>query len=247
MRDSIDWQVESLRITAFPVDISEVSAEKIWETCIGKSPDETRIQRSGIESREAEFANGRIFLIKQIDRVDWRYHTQQDEREEPPALSTIGSIDSELKVVTDLANIWINSHSFFPTKRLAFAGVVLHPVQTVSDGYDVLRGLLPSLNLDNVKDLNYQVNRPRTSQAINELTINRLTRWNVLRSNIFTAVPSAHLQLQPTVDEAIACRLEIDINSAAERSDAFAPDIILQLFDELVEIGLELSKRGDVL
>lgn len=247
MRDSLDWQVESLRVTAFPVDISAVSAEKMWETCIGKTPDETRIQRSGIETREAEYANGRIFLIKQVDRVDWRYHMQPEESEEPPALSIIGSIDSELSVVTDLARNWINSGTVSPINRLAFAGVLLYPVESVTAGYEILQRLLPSLNLENVKDLNYQVNRPRMSSAIDGLSINRLSRWNVIRSHIFAAVPSVSLRFRSTADEVVASRLELDINSAAEQTQPIAARSLVSLFDELVGNGLELSKKGDVL
>ena len=246
MTESIDWQVESLRVTAFPLDIADVSTDQMWDTFIGKPPADTHIQRTGIETREVEYVNGRIFLVKQIDRIDWRYHYQQEEREEPPNLPIIGSLDSELGVISGLAKDWLDSGTLFPLNRLAFAGVLLHQVDSVDDGYEILSKLLPSLNFDNLKDLNYQVNRPRMSNAIQGLYINRLARWNVIRSHLFAAVPSANHRLQATADERVACRLEFDINSSAQQTDAFAPDLLPDLFDELVDVGLELSEKGDV-
>lgn len=247
MSEPIDWQVESLRVTAFPVDIEDVSAEMIWETSIGRMPDETRIQRSGIETREAEFGNGRIFLTKQIDRIDWRYHTSKEEEDEPSVLPIIGSLDTELLILKQLAEDWITSSTVFPINRLAFAGVLLYPVESISDGYYVLGKLLPSLYLENVKDLSYQVNRPRTSETVEGVSINRLSRWNVIRSHLVTAVPSARLRFQSAADELVACRMEIDINSEAEHSEPFAAHSLLRLLDELIGIGLELSEYGDVL
>ena len=197
MSDSIDWQVESLRITAFPEEISEVSAENMWKQCIGIEPDETRIQRGGIETREAEYENGHIFLIRQVDRIDWRYHARQEDEDGPLKLPIIGSLKSELDVVMELAKSWINSTAVFQTSRLAFGAVLLYPVESVQDGYDVLRTLLPSLDLKNVKDFNYQVNRPRKSTVLGGVTINRLARWNVIRHQFL----ATNFQLIAATDE----------------------------------------------
>ncbi len=247
MTESIDWQAESLRITAFPIDMADVSAEQMWDICIGTPPADTRIQRTGVETREVEYCNGRIFLIKQIDRIDWRYHVQEDAGDVPSNLPIIGDFSSELRIMQDLAKNWIESGNDFPMNRLAFAAVLLHPVESVGDGYEILGKLLPSLNLENIKDLSYQVNRPRMSKVIQGISINRLSRWNVIRSQIFEAVPSAQLRLQSTADEKFACRLEFDVNSTAERIAPIRPDLLLELLHELVSNGLELSEYGDVL
>ena len=247
MSVSIDWKVESLRITAFPVDISKVSAEEIWDTCIGTTPDEIRIQRGGIESRETELNNGRVFLIKQIDRIDWRYHAKQENGEELLTLPIIGSLESELNVMGEFTRTFFDSRAMFSTSRLAFGAVLLFPVGSVIDGYNVLRKLLPSLNLDNVKDLNYQVNRPRESNVIKGVSINRLSRWNVTRLRIVAAAPTVNVSLNSIVDELFACRLELDINTAAEQNESISSDSLLNVLDELISIGLELSERGDVL
>lgn len=243
MVESIDWQAESLRVTAFPMNTSEVSAEAIWETCTGKEPDETRIQRDGTETREVGHGNGRLFLVKQIDRLDWRYHVQPEEGEDPPDYPVIGSLDSELNIIVELAKTWINSESMIPIKRLAFAAVLLLPVESAGNGYEVLRTLLPTVNHENIKDLNFQVNRPRESNAIDGISINRLARWSVARFRFL----ATNLQMISSEDEKSACRLEFDVNTSAQQTAAFAPSLLPDLVDELVGTGLELSQRGDVL
>lgn len=242
MTVSIDWKVESLRITAFPVDISDVSAEAIWETCTGKKPDETRIQRDGTETREVGHGNGRLFLVKQLDRLDWRYHEQQEEGEYPPDYPIIGSLDSELNSFVELAKTWIISESMIPIKRLAFAAVLLFPVESAGNGYEVLRVFLPTVNHENIKDLNFQVNRPRESNAVEGISINRLARWSVARFRFL----ATNLQMISSEDEKSACRLEFDVNTSVQQTSAFTPDSLPDLVDELVNIGLELSERGDV-
>lgn len=242
MSESIDWQVESLRVTAFPVDISEVSAEVIWKTCIGDKPEETRIQRDGTETREVWHGSGRLFLVKQIDRLDWRYHVQTEEGEDPPDYPIIGSLDSELSVIVELAKSWISSESMIPIRRLAFAAVLLYPVESTKSGYEVLRTLLPTVNHENIKDLNFQVNRPCESNAIDGISINRLARWSVARFRFL----ATNLQVISSEDEKSACRLEFDVNTSAQQIDAFAQDSMPDLVDELVGIGLGLSEQGDV-
>lgn len=242
MVESIDWQVESLRVTAFPVNTSDVSAKAIWETCTDKEPDETRIQRDGTETREAGHGNGRLFLVKQIDRLDWRYHVQPGEGEDPPDYPIIGSLDSELSVIVELAKTWIISESMIPIKRLAFAAVLLYPVESAEYGYEVLRTLLPTVNHENIRDLNFQVNRPCESNALDGISINRLARWSVARFRFL----ATNLQVISSEDEKSACRLEFDINTSAKQTDAISPDSLPDLVDELVGIGLELSEKGDV-
>ncbi len=42
------------------------------------------------------------------------------------------------------------------------------------------------------------------------------------------------------------CRLELDINSAAEYSGTFAEETLAVLLEELTDLAKEISERGDV-
>ena len=239
MSKKTDWQVENLRITAFPENNASVSAPALWERYIGEEPDDTRIQRGGLETREVEYKNGRILLIKWPDRIEWRYLAKQDDTD-PLRLPIIGSLKDELDVIVKLAKKWLNSSDMFQLNRLAFGAVLLNPVESMLEGYESLREFLPFLNSENLNDFNYQVNRRRNSKIVRDVSVNRLTRWSVfsLKQLDFTQGRSTDLDF--------ASRLELDINTLPERISSLPSESLVSLFDELVQMGLELSKKGDI-
>lgn len=239
MSKNTNWQVENLRITAFPENNASVSASELWDQYISREPNNTHTQRGGLEAREVEYKNSRIFLIKQPDRIEWRYQMQPDD--EPLELPIIGSLKQELAVVVELAEEWLNSSDMFRLNRLAFGAVLLNPVESLHSGYENLKDFLPFLNLGSLSDFNYQVNRRRDSKVVEGLSINRLTRWNVIRRQLILA----H-QPQVNVAEVFASRLELDINTVPERINSLPSEKLASLFDELVQIGLELSEKGDI-
>ena len=243
MSKNTDWQVENLRITAFPENNASVSVSALWKQYIGKKPDETRTQRGQLDARGIEYKNGRIFLIEQPGRIEWRYLTKPDD--DSLEFPIIGSLERELNVIADLSKEWLNSSDMFRLNRLAFGAVLLNPVESLHSGYENLREFLPFLNLDNLSDFNYQVNRRRDSKIVEGLPINRLTRWNVfdLRQLVLT---HARQTLVNIADLDFASRLELDINTSSERINSLPSEKLASLFDELVKMGLELSKKGDI-
>lgn len=238
MSEQTNWQVEALRITAFP----ENNTSALWKQCVDKEPTDIRIQRT--ETREVKYKNGRIFLIEHPDRIEWRYLAKQDDNE-PLRLPIIGSLEEELDVIVELARKWLNSSDIFQLNRLAFGAVLLNPVENMLRGYENLRGFLPflaSVDLsENSSDFNYQVNRQRNSKIIAGLPINRLTRWGVIRLKQFDLT-----QARVTDLNLVASRLELDINTASERTNSLPSADLANLFDELVQMGLELSEKGDI-
>ncbi len=233
MSKNTNWQVENLRITAFPENNASVSASAMWEQYIGREPNNTHIQRGGLVAREVEYKNGRIFLIEQPGRIEWHYLTKESP--------TIGDLEQELAVVVELARKWLDSPDMFQLNRLAFGAVLLKLVQSSRSAYENLKEFLPFLNLDNLSgDFNYQVNRRRDSKIVEGLPINRLTQWNVV------SLKQIDLTQARVADLDFASRLELDINTSSERINSLPSEKLVKLFDELVEMGLELSKKGDI-
>lgn len=239
MSKNTDWQVENLRITAFPENNASVSASAMWEQYIGREPDETQTQRGKLDARGIEYKNGRIFLIEQPGRIEWRYLTKPDDADSSE-FPIIGSLEQELNVIVDLSKKWLNNSSdMFRLDRLAFGAVLLNPVESMLRGYKNLKEFLPFLNLDNLSDFNYQVNRRRDSRIVEGLPINRLTRWSVVSLKL-------DLIQAGVADLDFASRLELDINTVPERINSLPSEKLVNLFDELVQMGLELSKKGDI-
>lgn len=243
----MDWQVESLRITVFPTDMAVVSAPKLWESVVGQEPDAIHFQRDVIDAREIEFGNGRLVLAKQTDRIDWHNLSMQNNSD-AVQLPIIGKLEEELNAFTDLAKAWFVSSESLSMNRLAFGAVLLRPVSTVEDGNLFLERILSSMNLDGVRDFNYQVNRRRKSQVDPGIEVNRLSKWNVYSGKLVTVDvnPAQGQQVNSTSDLRIASRLELDINTFPERTVPLPQDKLYSIFNELVDWGLEISERGDI-
>ena len=116
-------------------------------------------------------------------------------------------------------------------------------------GNRVVQGFLPDVKLDadGSCDFFYQINRRRKAAVIEGILINRLTKWSVIQGGgIGIAV---HPNVEPRVlhsPEFFSCRLELDMNTAGlPESPMPGPDVI-ELFDELVQLGEEIANQGDI-
>jgi hypothetical protein len=242
-----DWQVETLRITVFPSDISAVSMSKLWDSVVGQDPDAIHFQRDVIDAREIRYGNGRLVLAKHTDRFDWHYLSIQDNNDSGQ-LPIIGKLEEELNAFSNVANACLDSPHLLPISRLAFGAVLLHPVNTVEDGNLFLEGKLSNMNLEGVREFNYQVNRRRMSKIDPGIEVNRLSKWNVYSGQLVTVAidPLRGQQVSTTSGLRIASRLELDINTFPERTGPLPKHEISAIFRELINLGLEISERGDV-
>ncbi len=242
MIDNVDWKAEILRITVFPVDTASFSAADSWEQIIGRSPDNLNVQRSGLETREIAYLNGRVFLIKQLDRIECQYVPKQ--MDDSLSWPTIGDYKEELETFLQLIDKWHSLISASPIQRLAFGAVLHHSVASEQEGNQVLQKILPHLYVEGARDFFYQVNRRRESSHVNGLLINRLARWSVGQGQVV----NVHItpQLSQSSHLHFATRLELDINTVPVRFDSFLSDKTVDLFNELVKFGVELSRDGDI-
>ena len=242
MDESTNWQVENLRITVFPVNTPNFPVDRSWELSIGERPDNLQVKSSGQETREVEYGNGRIFLIKQLDRVEWRYVSKPTD--DSLGLPIVGDFAEELELLVDFSNNWLNSIIRVPLNRLAFGAVLLCPVTTVQRGYDLLKEFLPQFDLVDVRDFIYRVNRRRASSVEIGLPINRLSSWNVTTVKLVDV--AVEQQASSVLNSHVATRLELDINTAQERIEPLPSVQINDIFQELVAWGREISEQGDV-
>lgn len=117
-------------------------------------------------------------------------------------------------------------------------------------GYQQLAAYLPFVQLDphNSSDFLYQINRPRTAESVPGLILNRLSRWSVTaQQELGIGIPLNPSQPMHTMigREAYACRLELDINTDAKRTESLPHDSLGQLFMELVRLGKVIVSTGD--
>ena len=132
---------------------------------------------------------------------------------------------------------------------MAFGVVLLSPMDSRVLGYRQLAAYLPAVNIDpdHSTDFFYQINRARDSATgITNLRINRLSKWSVAQ------ISTAGLVLEPTrilyhdVPQGyLACRLELDINTAAERREPLPRETVSNVWQELLNLGREIVIDGD--
>ena len=239
------WQAESLRLTVF-LTPGAVLSDSTWEDLVGKPP-ETSVRRPAYQD-EGEFEDGRLTLATQPSRVDWLYTA--DLRKIESGLPTVGFFPDAVSKFQQLMYRWLKGCP--PITRLAFGAILLQPVGNRVGGYKRIADYLPSVKLDgeNSSEFAYQINRPRVSNNIKVLQINRLSKWSVMamqRMQLDIPVGQVAIAQPPALgEERSACRLELDINTSPAFSGELPRERVLPIFDELIVLGKEIAERGDV-
>jgi hypothetical protein len=242
----VDWGVETIRVTGFPISTSTGDTEW-WGKLISESP-ETKISRpkEGIYRDEGPFENGKLVLSVQPMRIDWLYTVNIQESEVLPVLGSFHVVQDHF---LDIVRRWLKICN--PIKRLAFGVILVHPVASREEGYKAISHYLPNVQLDvvNSSDFLYQINRPRISQTSDvPIIINRLSKWLVAKVQRLHIDLSVAEKVSPSIlpyEGLHACRLELDINTSPE-VDQLPGEKMVPLFDELVSLAREIAEKGDI-
>jgi hypothetical protein len=244
------WQAESLRLTLFPARTAQTAEQTWWNDLFGEPPEVRNSRlKIGEQREEGPFEEGKLILAVQPGRVDWRFTVAEkgvnvgEVRKIGPFL---GSLDKFSKLMLD----WFELGTCPATRRLAFGAVLVIPAKDRQEGYRQISAYLPyDLDPEGSSDFLYQINRPRDSKTgIAGLRIHRLSKWSVatiywMESELFFGLASAlHFQ-GPQV---FACRLELDINTVPDLKNELVQEQLPEVFRELLELGKEIAREGDV-
>jgi hypothetical protein len=245
--DPAEWQAESLRLTAFLSPSAQIGEQHWWKTLIGEFPDSKISQpRTGIEQEEGRFKDdkveGKLVLMIQPTRIDW----QLVPLDIPDSgFSITGSFLNSLDSFLSLMLRWLEKAP--PIQRLAFGAGLFQMVNSSQEGYKRISNYLPFKVDEDSSDFLYQINRPRksTNAEISNLTINRLSRWNLSLLASFVFSPSQPTPYITNLAQ-IAVRLDLDINTTADFSIELPSEQLPSIFRELIELGREITSEGDV-
>ena len=244
------WQVESLRLTVFPSLSTQLKPEAWWHNVIGEDAESSTSQpRRKALVQEGAAAGGRLILSVEPTRIDWRLVPIESDKMGVDPFTNLGGLPDAVNAFTSLVRPWFDLETYPETKRLAFGAVLLKLTNNRQSGYQQLAAYLPfvTLDIENSSDFLYRINRPRRSiSGTHDIHINRLSTWAVrasgvadlslgLQSTQFTVVPTSH-----------ACQLELDINTDSEFSGELSGEESLMIFRELVDLGLEIVREGDI-
>lgn len=234
------WRFGDLRLTAFPSLVrtaQQTSDGKGWEDLLGKKPEVS--QRSGDEVEESgPLTAGATLNYQRSPRViQWMLSRPPDAG----AAATLLMDPEVLVPFRELMCRWLADGP--PLLRLAFGAALYLPVNDRQEAYRRLEEYL-HLGLkysDEEGDFVYQYNRRRPSRAVPEVKVNRLSKW--------TWVPLGEVRAEDGVlvfPEESACLLEVDVNTVPEFPGVLPHDRYVPLFEELVDLAVEIAARGDV-
>ena len=249
----IDWEVSTIRVTAFAGADLDVHPEAgSWWTQVVESDAEESRSRPGVgEIQESGIFEGkRLVLDIKPGRVDWHLSALPGlPDEQPEIVPTIGPLNDVLTSFTRLTDRWLGICP--PLTRMAFGAVLVKPVTDRETGYSTIDELLPKVDIDpeNSFDFLYKINRPRTSMSgISGLILNRLSTWSVLATFLLQvgAGSGGGGVIRDAQQPRFFCRLELDMSTDTNFQEGFSGENTRVVFRELVELGREIAEGGDL-
>lgn len=252
---ALNWEAESLRLTAFVHPSAQVKPHGWWAALTGLDPENrTEKPSRGELSESGNYLKGSLSLLVQPGRVDWFLLPVQPA--DPIALdisqSSLGDFSPAVWSFVELMAKWLPSSP--PTIRLAFGGVLNRRVSGKTDGYKELSKFMNFVKIDEAStDFFYQINRPRTVNFGKNFLINRLSKWSVGAAQLLrVAMPASPIVSGPAMiytpaDSVIFnCRLELDISTPGQLQDEIPAHLLAPILQGLVKLGEEISVRGDI-
>lgn len=243
----MEWSAENLRLSLFcdkPYKVTDAD----WTTITGQEEAETRQSVPARRTLSGAFQNGQLTLVASGTRLDCIL-TPKPAEDFPDGIPTIAEWTMACQSFVEATRPWLRS---IPVNvlRIAFGSVLLARCSDRREAYATLLNLLQSLHGDpsRMRDLIYRINWPVDSKVEQNVTLNRLTSWSVVQALL------RHIQLDSSgafsrvedFPESYLVRLEIDINTPAERLAFFDPDKLIPIYGELVALALENAQRGEL-
>ncbi len=239
------WQAQYLRLIAFPTQ-PHVGVDQHWWTDLTGAESESTTRKRHEREEQGPFEGAILSLSIDLVRIQWTANPRIDENQVqmPP---TVGAFGERQAWFRGLMERWLEQCP--EISRLAFACLLLQPVESREVGYETLNRYLRWVDIDpQSSDFMYRINRRRESAAVPGLSINRLGTWSVGRFVEVEAQigpPGVTAQIVPQI--AHACALELDVNTVPEPANRILPHQNLpRLFGELVDLGIDIATHGDV-
>jgi hypothetical protein len=244
------WKVQNLRLTLFAPsgEAQEMISALQWQDLTGSEPEESQ-KKGPVAQQEGRFPPGRLVLRKEPGRVDVLLAGYMDEDAEPEApVPTVGPLEPAAQALRGLAATAFEKLGS-SCVRLAVGADMVEPADSTQAAYAILVAHIRStpFKLENAQEFTYQLNRPRTSQVMTSLVLNRLTRWHAsswrnIRLQVVGGGPTTSIQGDPLYGAVIST----DVNTIGTRVEPLPAANLLPLYDELCGLTAEIRDKGDV-
>jgi hypothetical protein len=239
---ALDWRLEFVRLVAFSTDPLLFLEQNWWQDVASERPDDfVSIRKRNFREDRGSFRGMILTLRVEAGRLEWLLQPNPESGESPGMYPTLGPFREKIGWFVEVLSPWLAT-SCPSLLRLAFTGKLLQAADSLEDAYRILGACLPAVDLSrSPNDVFFQVNRRRVSAVVPELPINRVSAWSKL--NIALSAPSGMPVDWP---ENCYAALELDMNTAPERSDSLPRESLPPLFRELALLGIEIAEHGDI-
>lgn len=251
MSQSIDWQVEVLRIVGFAWPEGDNDVSTLWADVIGEEPDYRQVREGEVDVRGIKHANGMLFLGIYPDRVEWLYGSERKFKEDSAytGFPIIGGLDEELRVITDIGERWLRSSKMIRLRRMLFGGTLLKPADSLNAAYQYMQELSPFLDmkaLNNPYDFEYQILRELDCETLDDQIINRQCKWEVVRLRRSGQLLAPRQQQIALEQSGFATQLKLALRTEEKKTVALPQSKLPDLIAELVSLARDVSEKGDL-
>jgi hypothetical protein len=232
------WQLEFARLFAYPAESALSTEQHWWQDLAGQAPDfESPQPTQSSKVSNGTFKGTRLSLTIDRNCIVWKVQPVPKAGDLP----TLGPFREKFDWVVEFLTPWL-ANSCPPIRRLAFGGKLLQPAATQQEAFQILAAKLPGVKLEpNPNDLILQINRRRDSNAVKGLPLNRVSTWS--KMNVpYSAQPRTPFQWPENCYSAV----ELDINTAPEKTELLPHQSLARLLRELADLGVEIAERGDI-
>lgn len=243
--NSIDWQIESIRVTTFLNGPLNPSLLETWlEKVSGNSPLQVNKTISAFDGI-SKSSDGFLRTTWRSNRLDVTISSED---------SQIGQTIAPVAEAQSLFSRYVDSlpeiGDLVLVDRIAVGLVLSFQVASEPEGIRLLSGNIVSLNpTESSRDFLYRVNHPSSSRFVDGLKINRLATWSVGKRRVIRhQVNTDGSQDDQIISEApLAIRLELDINTDETFQLGFELVKLKNVLDELMEIAENIAIAGETI
>ncbi len=253
-RPLLDWQTQVIRCTTFfqaqPEAAPVAALRSLWEEIANGKPDKVvEKPKEAIVVIYGRFADGRLTLTGRPDGFDLRLHLPPEESTDVKTVPSLGGFEQLCTEFYPLACKLLGAGVPSGVSRIAFGALVHLQVANRLEAYRQLEPYLDGVvaNPENLYDLLYRCNRRRDSSVLGKgVYINRLNTWTVATLQEILGTFSERGMSQRVVRSTLVVQLELDINTPGDHDDPLPPGKLVNVFEELTDVGREIARAGDI-
>lgn len=162
--------------------------------------------------------------------------------DDPGVRIAMGSFEDELNTFSIMVRKFLNEADL-PIVRASLVCAALAETDSRSSAYEVLAGHLKSVKVESeMEELLYRVNWKAKTELLEESYLNRIATWSAVKLSV--SAGTSPFDARPLSQTNFA-RIELDINSPAERTEIITKDRVVSIFDRFVFLALENIKKGE--